>query len=184
MNTPSVNPYRRRRRFVDKVIQGQLLWGLIIIESLLFTAGMLVIYTDLQHALQTSMYRVHQEINGERPILLKELLIIFPWIITANLLLMVVVDRRWKRVVRNIIFQLQDILYRVKRLDLRVYPIQQTDHEVLQRAKQWLNKERDRNSSLQMRVNDIPDQLNINNTAELHRVRESLKTMSRLLPDN
>lgn len=184
MKTQANNLYRRRRRFVDKMIQGQLLWGLIIIESLLFTAGMLVIYTDLQQVLQNTMYRVHQELNGGRPILMKELLLIFPWIITANLLLMVIVDRRWKRGVRHIIYQLQDILYRVKRLDLRIYTIQQTDHEVLQRAKQWLNKERDRNSSLQKRINDISEQMNINDTAELHRMRESLKSMSKLLPDN
>ncbi len=184
MNTQATHLYRRRRRFVDKMIQGQLLWGLIIIESLLFTAGMLVIYADLQETLQNTMYRVHQDLSGGRPILLKELLLIFPWIITANLLLMVIVDRRWKRVVRNIVYQLQDILHRVKRLDLRIYSIQQTDHEVLQNAKKWLNRERDRNSSLQTRVNDIADQLNVNDVAELHRVRESLKSMARLLPEN
>jgi len=176
--------YRRRRRFVDKVIQGQLLWGLIVIESLLFTAGMLVIYNDLQITLQENMYRVHQDGGSGRPLLLKELVLIFPWIITANLLLVIVVDRRWKKVVRNIILHLQDILYRVRRLDLRIYPVQQSDHEVLQQAKKWLDKERDRNASLQSRVNELPAQVNITDNAELHHLRESLKTMGRLLPDN
>lgn len=176
--------HRRRRRFVDKMIQGQLLWGLIVIESLLFTAGMFVIYSDLQIVLQDSMYRVHQEVKGGRSLLLKELLLIFPWVITANLLLMVIVDRRWKRVVRNIVLQLQDILYRVKRLDLRIYPVQQTDHEVLQHAKQWLDKERDRNASLQTKVNEKLKQLNMNDASELHLLREQLKDMSRLLPNN
>lgn len=184
MNEQATHPHRRRRRFVDKMIQGQLLWGLIIIESLLFTVGMLVIYADLQQTLQNTMYRVHQELNGGRPILLKVLLLILPWIITANLLLMVAVDRRWKRVVRSIVFQLQDILYRVKRLDLRVYPIQQSDHEVLQHAKHWLHMERERNARLQARINEISDQLNITDVAELNRARECLKSMSRLLPDN
>lgn len=177
-------PYRRRRRFVDKMIQGKLLFGLIIIESLLFTAGMIFIYNDLQSALQSSMYRVHQDVDSGRPLLLKELLIIFPWIIAANLALVVLVDRRWKRVVRQIIFQLQDILYRVKRLDLRAYTIKHTDHEVLQTAKQWLDKERDRNASLQARVHNLPEKINIENTIELHQVRENLKSAARLLPDS
>jgi len=176
--------YRRRRRFVDKMIQGQLLWGLIVIESLLFTAGMFVIYNDLQLVLQDSMYRVHQEVKGGRPLLLKELLLITPWIITANLLLMVVVDRRWKRVVRNIVLQLQDILYRVKRLDLRIYPVQQTDHEVLQQAKKWLDKERDRNAGLQSMINDLSAQVSISNNTDLYQIRESLKIIGRLLPKN
>ena len=174
--------YRRRRRFVDKMIQGRLLWGLIIIESLLFTAGMIVIYADLQQVLQESIYRVHQEANSGRPVLLKELLMIFPWIITVNLMLLVIVDHRWKKVVRGIVMQLQDILYKVKRLDLRIYPIQQTDHEVLQRAKTWLDKERDRHISLQARVDEIPEQVDVNNAEQLSRIREQLKSMGRLLP--
>lgn len=176
--------HRRRRHFVDKMIQGQLLWGLISIECLLFTVGMFVIYSDLQIVLQDSMYRVHQEAKGGRSLLLKELLLIFPWIITANLLLVLVVDRRWKRLVRNIVLQLQDILYRVRRLDLRIYPVQQTDHEVLQHAKQWLDKERDRNAHLQTQVREVSELTNDGGAIELHQMRERLKTMSRLLPDN
>lgn len=182
MNKPT-HQHRRNRRFVDKMIQGQLLWGLIIVESLLFAVGLFVIYNDLQLVLQSSMYRVHQEVQGGRPLLLKELLLIFPWVITANLLLVVVVDRRWKRLVRNIVLQLQDILHRVKRLDLRVYHIQQTDHEVLQQAKKWLDKERDRNASLHARFNDFPIQGKNQDDSELHKIREGLKSMSRLLPD-
>lgn len=184
MNNNTAYSYRRRRRFVDKMIQGQLLWGLIIIECLLFSSGMIIIYNDLQMTLQDSMYRVHQEINGGRPLLLKELMLIFPWIITANLLLVVIVDRRWKKVVRKIVFQLQDILYRVKRLDLRIYSIQQTDHEVLQHAKQWLDKERDRNARLQAQMREISELTKAGDTAELHQVRERLKNMGKLLPDN
>lgn len=175
--------HRRRRRFVDKMIQGQLLWGLIIIESLLFTAGMIVIYNDLQAALTDNMYRVHQETHSGRPILLKELLMIFPWIITANLLLMISVDRRWKRVVRQIVVQLQDILHRVKRLDLRVYTVRQTGHEVLQHAKAWLDKERDRYAGLRAQMKQIPEHIDSRDPAELHRLRERLKSMGRLLPD-
>ena len=179
-----IQHFRRRRRFVDKMIQGQLVWGLIVIESLLFTAGMFVIYTDLQSVLQANIYRVHQEVGSGRPILLKELLMIFPWIISINLLLLLVVDRRWKKVVRRIVMQLQDILHRVKRLDLRVYPIEQSGHEVLRHAHAWLGKERDRYSSLLSRLDEIPEHIDVGNEQSLHQVRECLKRMGRLLPDN
>ena len=124
------------------------------------------------------------EVNGGRSLLIKELLLIFPWIITANLLLVVMVDRRWKQVVRNIIVQLQDMLHRVKRLDLRVYLIQQTEHDVLQQAKRWLDKERDRNTRLQKHVNDLLGQKNVTDLLDIHKLRESLKAISRLLPDS
>ena len=175
--------YRRRRRFVDKVVQGKLLWWLILIEGLLFGAGMVVIYEDLQSVIQANIYRVHQESATGRPVLLKELLLIFPWIISINLILVVIVDRRWKKIVRGIVLQLQDILHRVKRLDLKVYPIQQTDHEVLQNAKRWLDKERDRHASLQARMKEIPEHVDSADADSLHNVRERLKAMSRLLPD-
>ncbi len=174
--------YRRRRRFVDKMIQGQLLWGLIVIETLLFTVGMLVIYNDLQSVVQDSIYRIHQDANDGRSLLFKELMLIFPWIITVNLFLIILVDRRWKRVVRHIILQLQDMLYRVKRLDLRIYLIQQTDHHVLQQAKLWLDKERDRNTRLQRHINELPVKIDSANLSDVHKLRENLKAMSRLLP--
>ena len=177
------NHYRRRRRFVDKVIQGQLLLALIIIESLLFTIGMVVIYNDLQGVIQDNIYRVHQEVASGRPILMKELLMIFPWIISINLLILVYVDRRWKKIVRGILRHLQDILHRVKRLDLRVYPVQQNEHEVLQKAKGWLDKERDRYSSLIARMNELPDTIDMNDHDAVYHARERLKSMSRLLPD-
>ena len=176
--------HRRQRRFIDKIIQGQLLWGLIFIEILLFTAGMFVIYGDLNLVLQDNMYRVHQEVSGVRALLLKELLLIFPWIIIGNLLLVLIVDRRWKWLVRNIVLQLQDVLYRVKRMDLRVYPVRQTDHEVLQQAKKWLDTERERNARLQSGLNDLPVQDMTDNNADLEHIRECLKNMSQLLPFN
>lgn len=175
---------RRRRKFIDKMIQGKLLTGLILIESLLFTIGMLVIYADLQSVLNDNMFRVHQEVNSGRPVLMKELLMIFPWIISVNLLLLIFVDRYWKQIVRHIVQQLQDILHRVKRLDLRVYLIQQSDHEVLQKAKQWLDKERDRYTSLRSRFNDIPEKIDTNNPDVIHHVREQLKSMAKVLPDS
>lgn len=175
--------YRRRRRFVDKVIQGQLLWWLIIIESLLFTIGMFVIYTDLQGVITENIFRVHQQGSTGRPVLLKELLIIFPWIIAANLLLVIAVDRHWKKIVRTIIMQLQDVLYRIKRLDLRIFPVQQSDHEVLQSARQWLDKERDRYTSLQNRMKDIPETIDQTDAKSIYQIRETLKSMSRVLPN-
>ena len=184
MNDQIQHHYRRRRRFVDKMIQGKLLWGLVVVESLLFSAGMFIIYLDLQAVLQESIYRVHQEASSGRPVLLKELLMIFPWIISANLLLLLVVDHRWKKTVRGIVMQLQDVLYRVKRLDLRPYTVQQSGHEVLQHAKQWLDRERDRHISLLSRINEIPDQIDFGDNKAVHQTREHLKNMSRLLPDS
>ena len=180
----AAHAYRRRRRFIDKMIQGKLLWILICIEMLLFGIAMIIIYQDLHIAIQDRMYRVHQTEMAGRPLFFKELLMILPWIIAINVFLVVMVERRWKQIVRNIINQLVDILYRVKRLDLRIYPILHTDHEVLQTAKQWMDKERDRNASLQSKLNQLPQKVDLHNSAELHQVRECLKSMSRLLPDS
>lgn len=184
MNDLARHHYRRRRRFVDKKIQGRLLWGLIIIESLLFTAGMVFIYADLQAALQDNIYRVHQSWNSGRPLLLQALLSILPWIIGANVALIAMVDYRWKQRVHRIILPLQYILKRIKDLDLRTFHDVPSDHEVLQQAKLWLDAERERNTHLQEMSQTLLAMAEINETDRLARIREGLQAMSRVLPDN
>lgn len=179
----SQNQYRRRKHFIDKQVQGRLLWGLVIIELLLFTCGMLVVYLDMQGTLEENMFRVHQITPGGRPLLMRELLITVPWIILININLMIVADRIWKRNVQLIISQLQGVLEKVRKLDLRSYSVAGEQHEVLQQADSWVSVERERYHAIQTGVHKIPDQLSVADVAGVNQLRNQLANLRDKLPN-
>ncbi|MDH5181099.1 MAG: hypothetical protein OEZ39_10705 [Gammaproteobacteria bacterium] len=176
------NQYRRRRRFIDKQVQGKLLWGLITIELLLFASGMLVVYLDMQGTLEENMYRVHQLTPGGRPLLFRELLITVPWIILININLMIVADRIWKRNVQLIVAQLQAVLEKVRKLDLRSLTIDAEQHEVLKNAESWFAIERGRYHSIQSGANQLPDQVIFSNQGQVNQLRNQLAELQDQLP--
>lgn len=175
--------YRRHRHFIDKQVQGKLLWGLVIIELLLFAIGMLVVYLDMQGTLEENMYRIHQVAPGGRPLLFRELLITVPWIIAININLMIVADRIWKRNVQLIVSQLQAVLEKVRKLDLRSYSIASEQHEVLKQAEHWFATERERYHELQTGVAELPDQIVMSEQATINQLRYQLSSLRDILPN-
>ena len=177
MKQEITHPYRRRRHFVDPRMQGRLLWGLIGLELLLFTIAMFVIYFDMQRILEESLYRVHQQLPSGRPLLLQALWVTVPWVVGINILLVLYVDSIWKKALRPIISQLQEILIKVKRLDLRHRVDHAEEHEVLQSANEWLKKERERYSTILALTKDLPKTLDSTNKVKLTQVQQQLRAL-------
>ena len=182
MKQEITHPYRRRRHFVDPRMQGRLLWGLIGLELLLFTIAMFVIYFDMQRILEESLYRVHQQLPSGRPLLLQALWVTVPWVVGNNILLVLYVDSIWKKALRPIISQLQEILIKVKRLDLRHRVDHAEEHEVLQSANEWLKKERERYSTIAALSNGLPEDVEINNKIMLEKLQSQLQALREELP--
>ena len=172
--------HRRHRHFIDTKIQGHLIWSLLILEVLLFAIGMVVIYLDMQTMLDDRVYRVH-ELPLDRPLLLQGLWTNLPWIIGINILLILYVDAHWKKKVRPIVIQLQDILCKVKRLDLRHRVVNAKDHDVLASASDWLKNERERYSAILALSNELPESIDKNNQADLIQFQQQLKTLQKTI---
>ena len=176
MKQARVLRHRRRRHFIDAKIQGHLIWSLILLEVVLFAIGMVVIYLDMQSMLDDRLYRVH-ELSLNRPLLLQGLWKNLPWIIGINILLILYVDAHWKKRVRPIVMELQDILCKVKRLDLRHRVVNNQEHDVLASASDWLKIERERYSAILALCNELPTSLAKNNQAGLLQLQQQLTTL-------
>ena len=168
--------YRRRRHYIDAKIQGHLIWSLIVLEVLLFAVGMVVIYLDMQSMLDDRLYRVH-DLPLNRPLLLQGLWTNLPWIIGINILLVLYVDAHWKKKIRPIVLQLQEILCKVKRLDLRHRVVNEEEHDVLASANDWLKTERERYSAILALSNELPGSIDKNDQAGLRQLQRQLTTL-------
>jgi len=176
--------HRRRHYFIDAKLQGRLLWSLTILEVLLFAIAMFVIYVDMQATLEDSLYRVHQEVPRGRPLLFQELWLSLPWVIGINVLLVLYVDSQWKKAVRPIVMQLQEILIKVKRLDLRHRVVDAEAHDVLSSANEWLKKERERYSTILAVVDDLPESIDKNNNINSVQLQQQLKMLQKIISNS
>ena len=156
MNQQQMQRHRRQRRLIDKKVQGQFLTALVLIEVAIFAIGMFVIYQEMHAAVESSLYRVHQIADDGRPLLIKAMFLIIPWVIGINFILLIIAARIWQRNIQVIVTDLQDILGRVKQLDLRGHHIHAEHHEVLQKADRWFEVERERYHRLHVEAIDLP----------------------------
>ena len=181
MNQPQQH-HRRRQHLIDKKVQGQFLTALVIIEVLIFALGMMMVYQDMQAVMEDNLYRVHQHVQGGRPLLLKQLLLTVPWIIGVNIVLLIIADRIWQRNVQVIVAELQAVLEKVRKLDLRGYHVHGDQHEVLQQAEHWFGVERERYHQLHTGVHQLPEQLEDSDQHGVTQLRNQLNALREHLP--
>ncbi|MDH5409027.1 MAG: hypothetical protein OEY00_10480 [Gammaproteobacteria bacterium] len=182
MNQQQVHQHRRHKRLIDKKVQGQFLTVLVLIEVAIFAIGMFVIYQEMHAAVESNLYRVHQIADDGRPLLIMAMLMIIPWVIGINIILLIIAARIWQRNIQVIVTDLQDILSRVKQLDLRGYHIHAEHHEVLQKADRWFEVERERYHRLHVEAVDLPSGLEQISTEQTTEIRNRLITIRNILP--
>ena len=170
----------RRRRFVDRHLQGRLITGLILIEMLLFAAAMWFVYQEMQSAIDQALYRVHQVVARSSPVLLHALYQTVPWIIVVNLLVLVSIDRVWAAHINTIIGKLRQSAQKVAALDLRSQH-DNTEHEVLRLAKRWLEAEQSRCQQIRHLVQALPDKPDPTDTAKQQKLIEQLRLLQHYL---
>lgn len=171
---------RRRRHYVDHVLQGRLLLVLVIFELVLFAVAMVVLHHNLAQAIEQQIYRAHQVPTENLPMLLKELLWLLPWVVGANLLVVLLVHRLWCGTIGRIAGNLQRLFRAVSALDLRGAGQQEGSHAVLTCAQDWMSYERQRCRALQQLGTQLdagypPEQLQ----QILARLRETLRAQPR-----
>lgn len=138
----------RRRCYIDRALQGPLLIGFVIFETVLFITALLVLEHNLEAALEQQIYRAHQVSSNSLPLLLNELLWVGGWLLAINVIAVWLVSRVWVQMVGRAVDPLQTMLSAVANLDLREQAGLCQGHEVLRHAEQWLQHERRRNRQL------------------------------------
>ncbi len=185
MNTHSeqkTTQHRRRRHFIDATIQGRLLAALIGLELILFSGAMIWLYIDLSKIIDENLYRVHYADTGSSSPFIASLLTIIPVILLVNVLALWLADVIWRAYIRRIVNQLRRMLSRISNLDLRAQPEdQRVQHDVIDRARSWLENERNEFKQIKDMVQTLPDNLDSADEKERARVKVILRELQSLI---
>ncbi len=173
---------RRHRHFIDATIQGRLLAALIGLEVILFGSAMIWLYLDLSEIIDGNLYRVHYADTAGSSPFISTLLTVIPVILLVNVVALWFADMIWRAYVRRVVNQLRRILSRVSNLDLRDEPKdQRIDHDVIHKARSWLENERDEFQAIKNVVSTLPVSIEPLDENELTRAKVVLRELHILL---
>ncbi len=159
------------------MLQGRLLRQMIVGELLLFVVALFGVWWGMREAVEASLYRVHQPPAG-LPVLVTQLLWFVPLIVLINLLAVGWSERRWRRRVRAIVGELDPLLERIRRADLRRLPAAgAVRHPVLEAARHWCAAEQNRFGEIARCIDSLPETL----PAEAKAAQAMLKALRRRL---
>ena len=145
------NRYNNRRRqfYVDRVLQGRFLLGLIGLEVLLIGVGLVVVYQNMNAAVEMQLFQAHAPSKSDSSLLISELSRVMPWILIANVVAVLIANRIWAGYISSIISDLRQMLGLSAKLDFRDLSGQiEGNHEVLIKGLEWMRRERERNQEL------------------------------------
>lgn len=142
----------RRRKFIDWQLQGWLLLGLVLLETLMLVAGVAYLHVQFSAAVDASLYRIHpQPGDSLLPLFVKEL----AWVVVVmggvNTLALLVANQLWVGHVRRVQSAFRRRLERLKALDLRQPQSDsaEADHEVIELLEDWRARESERARTLE-----------------------------------
>jgi len=139
---PRIGDRRRAIHYVDSRIQGRLIAVIVTLELLLIVAGMIILNHDLHQVIEDQLFRVHPGLQEGMPVLLHHLISALGVIVLANVALVIVIEWFWSCYVAKIVTPLKDLFDSVRFLDLRHKPEPVVDHDVLDKAGDWVQTER------------------------------------------
>ncbi len=142
-------------------------------EVALFALALVGVWWGMDRAVADNLYRVHRPAGG-LPLLATQLLWWMPAVIGANLLLLALGERRWRRQVARIVAVLEPLLERVRRGDLRPQPPAPADaHPAVAAAREWVEVERRRFAEIAEHIDRLPESLPAD-TAAIETLRREL----------
>jgi len=143
----------RRRHYVDRVLQGRFLVGLVSLEVLLFGVGLFVVYQQMNEAIELQIFQAHASHEGGIALLVNELMQVLPWILVVNVVAVLITSRIWSQYLDKVIQSLRQMLSRGIHLDFRDISNQlEGHHEVLDIGAAWMARERERNRVIKSAV--------------------------------
>jgi len=146
----------RRRHYVDRVLQGRFLAGLVTLEVLLFGIGLFVVYLRMNEVIEQQIFQAHASHEGGISLLINELIQVFPWILLVNVVAVLITSRIWSRYLDRVIQSLRQMLSSGANLDFRDISSQLAGHhEVLDIGEAWMARERERNRVIKSAVAEL-----------------------------
>jgi hypothetical protein len=145
-----MNKQLRRIKYIDKTLQGRLMFALVLLESVMISIAMIYLYHRFVSLITDRMYSIHPAHQDNfLQLLISELSYVVLIMSVVNIIALVVANVFWGRHVEGIISTFRARLERMGQLDLRrPQQPQQPDHDVIFRLEDWRRLQAQRMSQI------------------------------------
>ncbi len=156
MTSEPADPVQRRRiHYVDEAIQKWMLAALVTIETTLSGAAVWLMHWRLSEVIEQNLYRVHVSVSV--PLLsqlLQETYLLLAMFLMINLILLLAAQAIWARYVDCVLLDFSALIDRTRQLDFTSDP-QAVRHEVVDLAKSWRARERERLAGVRQQMSGL-----------------------------
>lgn len=172
--------HRRKIFYIDKALQKQLLWGLVMLETGLVAALVWLTHWRLSQIVDENLYRVH--LAKAVPIshqLMQEASLLLAVFMVANVIALLVADGIWRAHVNSLLRSFMTLVGKTGRLDFSADPEMSTRHRLLDLALSHRARER-------LRLAEIREQMArldaaLSGADDPRRLRELCSDLNKLL---
>lgn len=183
MNTPvKQNLIKRRIIYVDASVQKWLLVALVMLEILLISGALWLLYVQMINTIEANLYRAHAVAKPDIYSLMRVALIGLGGLLIINIAVLWMVDRLWARQLATIIKPLMAMVSKVEMLDFSADAPVTRQHEVVNLAHTWRNTERQRLLNLRAAINQLDVSSEAPTAAQQGQMRATLEAIRKLLP--
>ena len=151
---------KRSQHFIDKLIQGRLILALVVVEMCLFLVATGYGYWQLNATIEDQMFKIHGLSQSTQPVMYAVLVKIIPWIIFANTLLIIGIDRWWGRYIKQLVASVRGFSENLKNLNLVDSESPRKKLRINDSLSKWLKYERKRCSEIREIVDSLSTQSN------------------------
>ena len=183
MSTPAKqNLIKRRIIYVDASVQKWLLVALVLLEIILISGALWLLYVQMINTIEANLYRAHAVAKPDFYSLMRVALIGLGGLLVINVFVLWLADRLWARQLASIIKPLMAMVSKVEMLDFSADVPVTRQHEVVNLAHAWRNTERQRLLNLRTAINQLDVLTETLTAAQQGQMRATLEAIRKLLP--
>ena len=176
--------HKRKIRYIDAAVQNRLLVSFILLEVLLISVGMVVLYLDLKAVADENLFRIHFAASESlSALLLREAMQTLGVLVTVNVAALVLAEWLWSRYLSSILHPFCNLLGRTGGLDFTHDETSGQQHSVLEYTIAWREIERARLNGIRTELAKLNEHADYSSASTLAKTRETLKNLKVFLPN-
>ncbi|MDP2785209.1 MAG: hypothetical protein Q8O38_11545 [Sulfurimicrobium sp.] len=174
---------KRKIHYIDAAVQNRLLIALVLLEVLLISAGMIVLYLDMKEVVDENLFRIHfAATESLSALLFREAMQALAVLVIVNVAALGLAEWLWSRYLDSILRPLSGLLARTGDLDFSLDETFGQRHAVLELAVAWREAERERCKGVHAEISRLDENADYSSTNTLEQARAALENLMALLP--
>lgn len=183
MNTQTSRRHKRKKHYIDASVQNRLLISFVLLEVLLISVGMVVLYLHLKKIADENLFRIHFAANESLSALLfHEAMQAMAVLVVVNVAALGLAEWLWSRYLDSILQPFSNLLVKTGDLDFTQDEKCGQRHTVLEHAIAWREIEQARCNGIRTELSRLDENADYSSASTLEHARETLKTLKTFLP--